>query len=149
MLIIKVFDWEVSQKTSICKSMTSQINFLTCIGVMNVIFTPLWLPFLGFESDWKRTSHLYSLAYWQIRSCFMIEKPKYLIIKINRSASKFDLIDIIILFQSQGFNFVNEILCLKQFLSTSRIFWKSPFSQQMFYLLESFLLLWMSFLICG
>lgn len=78
----------------------------------------------------------------------MVEKSKDPIIKINRSASKLDLVDIIVLFQSHSLHFVEEFLCLEQIFSTRGIFRETPFPQETFDLLESFRLLWVSLLIC-
>lgn len=78
----------------------------------------------------------------------MIEKSKDSIIEVNRSTSKFYLVDIIIFFQSHSFYFINEIFRLEQILSTSSSFRVTPFLQEISNLLESYLLIWVSFLIC-
>lgn len=148
LLIIQIFNGKVGQKSSISKSMSSQVNFFSCMRIMNIIFTPLRLPFLRFESYWEGASHLNCLAYWEIRGCFMVEKSENSIIEINRSASEFNLVDIIVLLQSQCLNFADEIICLKQILSTGCIFRKTPFFQEISDLLKSCLLLRMSLLIC-
>lgn len=63
--------------------MTSQINFFTGVLIVNIIFTPLRFPFLGLESNRKRSSHLHCLANGQIWGSLMVEEPEDLVIEVN------------------------------------------------------------------
>ena len=115
--IINIFDRKVSKKTSISQCMSSQINLFSDVTIVNIIFSPLFLQFLWFESYWKRPRKLYSFADRQIWSGFMIKKPQYSVIKINSCASKLNFIEIIKLFQSNWLNFLKIFFSLKLFLN--------------------------------
>lgn len=73
-LVIKIFDREISKSTTIGKPMPSDIDFSSYAIIVDIIFTPIFLPSLGFESDWERACHLDGFADWQMRSCFLIEE---------------------------------------------------------------------------
>lgn len=82
-IVIEILDREISKHTSVGELMTCEVDFSANICIMNKIFSPRRLPLLSLETNRERPSHLNRSADWQVRSSFMVEESKHLIIEIN------------------------------------------------------------------
>ncbi len=95
LLIIQIFYWQIGESSSICELDSCQINFFPNVIIVNVIFSPLFFPRLSLKGNGKRCWHLHRLRNREIRSCFLIKKPKDMVFHINRSASELNSCQVI------------------------------------------------------
>lgn len=61
--IVQILDREVSQESSVGKSVTCEINLFSSVAIVDVIFSPLFFPCLRHKSDWKSSSQLDRLTH--------------------------------------------------------------------------------------
>ncbi|CAM6005286.1 unnamed protein product [Sphagnum balticum] len=95
LLIIEVFDGEISQESTVRELMTSKEYLPTSVCIMDVVSTPILTPMLRFETYGKGASQLNSSTYWQGWSGFVIEESQSFVVKIDRGASEFDCTQIV------------------------------------------------------
>lgn len=81
--IVKIFDREVGQKSSVSELMASEVDFLAERVVVNVVLSPFFLPCLGLKGNWEGASHLDCFADRKVRSGFVVEESKSLIVKVD------------------------------------------------------------------
>lgn len=73
---------------------------------MNAVVSPLFFPPLSLESHREGSCHLDSSADRQVRSCLLVEKSQYFIVKIDGSKTQLNSVYVVILFKG---NFGNKM----------------------------------------
>lgn len=96
-VIIKIFDWEVSKHASICKFMFLKEHLSAVLFVIDMVGSPLSSPFLGLEANWEWTSHLYSSADRQVRCCLLVEEAEDAVVEVNWSAGELNTCEFVVL----------------------------------------------------
>lgn len=74
-LIIDILDGKIRQSATISELVTSEVDLSANVCVVNVVLAPLFQPDLRLEGHRERARHLDSFSNWQVRWCFLIEKP--------------------------------------------------------------------------
>ena len=116
LLVVNVFNWEISQQSSISHHVPTQIYLFSCLLVVDVVLSPFFLPSLGLKSNRKRSWELNGFADRQIRSGFLVEEPQDLVIEINSSTSIFNSSDLIELQESKLFDSIHINILFEFFL---------------------------------
>jgi hypothetical protein len=99
-VVVEVLDGEVGQHTAVSELVPSEQHLPAVVIVVDQVPAPLLSPVLCLESHRERTSHLDCTADRQVGSGLLIEKPQYLVVKINRCAGNFYLGQLVVLAES-------------------------------------------------
>ena len=83
LLVIEIFDGKIRQQPSVCELHTLQVDFFPCVSVVDIVFPPLFFPFLGFESTGEGSRHMHGGTDWQVGGGFVVEESQDVIFQID------------------------------------------------------------------
>ena len=82
-LIVEILDWEVGEHSSICKPVPCDVDFSPTLFKVNIVLSPLLLPFFCLESNGEGSCHLDSNACWKVRGGFVVKESEDLAFCVN------------------------------------------------------------------